>query len=362
MTTRANDKNSELVEIFSKSLRWHKVRIKFFVSFICALFKLQTVCFTKLAQGFEGSAKVESNLRRIQRFFAGFIVDGDMIARLVYSLLPSKPPYRLCLDRTNWKFGSTDINILMISIAWKGLGIPILWSILPKAGNSNFSERRQLLQRYVDLFGADSIESLMADREFIGSDWFDNLIEKQTPFYIRIREKMWVDIPRKGRVRAFWLFNRLSLGTALFYDKIVCIGGQWVYLSGMKVLNKENKIEFVIVATFRPDPDALIRYKDRWQIETMFKAFKSSGFNLEDTHLSDVNRISKMLSLLSVAFVWAYITGIYRNDHIKPIPIKKHGRRAYSFFKYGLIFIAHTLLNSVDIHNFQICTKVLSCT
>ena len=35
-----------------------------------ALCKVQSVYFTKLAQGFEDKAKVESNMRRIQRFFA----------------------------------------------------------------------------------------------------------------------------------------------------------------------------------------------------------------------------------------------------------------------------------------------------
>ncbi len=29
-------------------------------------------------------------------------------------MLPSQASYRLSLDRTNWKFGSTDINILML--------------------------------------------------------------------------------------------------------------------------------------------------------------------------------------------------------------------------------------------------------
>lgn len=362
MTTRDKNKNSELFEIFNQNLGWHKVRVKFFVCFICALCKVQTVCFSRLAEGFASEAKTESTLRRIQRFFAKFILDGDVIARLVYNLLPCKPPYRLCLDRTNWKFGSVDINILMISVAWQGVGIPLIWCMLPKPGNSNHEERRQLLQRYINLFGADSIDSLMADREFIGREWFENLICKQTPFYIRIKEKMWINLPRKGKVRAFWLFNSLPLNTALFYPKIVYIDDNLVYLSGMKVLNKDNKIEFVIIATFRPDPNALMRYKDRWQIETMFRAYKSSGFNLEDTHLTNLERISKMLSLISVAFVWAYRVGIYRNDHIKPIQIKKHGRKACSFFKYGLTFIANALLNPFDINNFEICIKVLSCT
>ncbi len=42
---------------------------------------LQTVSFVKLAQGFEGHTIYESNHRRIQRFFADFIIDRHMVSQ-----------------------------------------------------------------------------------------------------------------------------------------------------------------------------------------------------------------------------------------------------------------------------------------
>ena len=362
MKTKASYKNNELVDIFQPRLGWNKSRVKFFVSFIIALCKVQTVCFIKLAQGFEGTAKVESNMRRIQRFFANFIVDTNLIAKLIFSLLPEKPPYRLCLDRTNWKYGVANINILMLSIAYHGMSIPILWTMLPKRGNSNTQERKELIQRFLNLFGEEYIESFLANREFIGDDWFGELIHNQIPFYIRIRSNMWINVPGKGPKKAFWLFNSLPLNTAYHYFKIVNIDGQSVYLTGMKVLNREGKIDFVIIASFKPDPLALIKYKDRWQIETMFKAFKSGGFNFEDTHLTDEARIAKLIALVCVAFIWVYLVGIDRHTNGDAIKIKKHGRKAFSLFKYGLIFVAHALLNPMLNNDLKRCFKILSCT
>ena len=177
-----------------------------------------------------------------------------------------------------------------------------------------------------------------------------------------MRGNMWLNISGKGPTKAFWLFNSLPVNTASHYHKIVCIDGQWVYLTGMKVLNREGKIEFVIVASFRPDPQALLKYKDRWQIETMFKAFKSGGFNFEDTHLTDPDRISKLLALVCVAFIWVYLVGIDKNNNGHPIEIKKHGRKAFSLFKFGLIFLAYSLLNPLSINDLANCIKILSCT
>jgi hypothetical protein len=163
--------NSELIDIFKEKTEWNLSRVKLLVGLICAVCKLQTVNFPKLAQGLGGSALFESNLRRIQRFFAEFFIDSDLIAKIVFSLLPHTTPLRLSIDRTNWKFGETNINIFAISVCYCGIGIPLLWTMLPKRGNSNQQERTDLINRYIRLFGILSIESILADREFIGDEW-----------------------------------------------------------------------------------------------------------------------------------------------------------------------------------------------
>lgn len=44
------------------------------------------------------------------------------------------------MDRINWKFGKIDINILMISVCYKGVGILLIWKFLFKKGNLNREE------------------------------------------------------------------------------------------------------------------------------------------------------------------------------------------------------------------------------
>jgi hypothetical protein len=40
-------------------------------------------------------------------------------------------------------------------------------------------------------------------------------------------------------------------------------------------------------------------------------ALKTTGFNIEDTHLTDIDRINKLFALVLIAFVWAYKVGIF---------------------------------------------------
>jgi hypothetical protein len=361
MKIKVNDKNNELISFFKKNLGWHKARIKFLSSLVITMIKLQTVNFIKLSQGFESQAKLESNLRRIQRFFAEYKICYDTVYKLLFSFIPKDIPYKLCLDRTNWKFGKSNINILMLSVAYQGVSFPVMWTLLNKRGNSNSQERSNLINKYIELFGIERIDSLLADREFIGEDWFDKLIYHGIPFYIRLKRNMIIDVPGKGKKKAFWMFNNLPLNTAKFYEKIVSFRGRMMFLSGIKSLNSKNEIEFTIIATYKRDFNALNEYRIRWQIETMFKAFKSSGFNLEDTHITEIERLSKLIAIVSIAFSWAYNIGVYVNKKIKAIEIKKHGRRAKSVFKHGLGYFAHSIMNSLS-SNYEICIKVLSCT
>jgi|SRR6056297_1451143 len=358
--TNVSDKNSNLSLILNTHFegKLNRARVKLIAMFITALCKVQTVNFDKLSKAFDTEAKADSSLRRIQRFIAGFSFDSNLIARLIFSLLPNKNNLTLSIDRTNWKFGQTNINILMLGVVYNGVAFPLMFSMLNKRGNSNCKERIDLVNRFISLFGKDTIDCVVADREFIGEKWLKFLNTNNLRYYIRIRNNFKVYLPHKGkRVKAFWLFNAYKTGEFIYYPKIVYINGQLCYLSGSKLAG----CEYLILVSFNKPENSKEYYSQRWQIEMSFKAMKTSGFDLEKTHLRDIQRIEKLILLVMIAFVWCYKVGIYLHQKIKSIPIKKHGRKAISIFKYGLEYIANCLLNRKMKSEFSIY-QFLSCT
>ena len=54
------------------NLPWNKARIKFVARFLLALYAVQTVNLSILANAFSGSAQIESNYKRLQRFLRQF--------------------------------------------------------------------------------------------------------------------------------------------------------------------------------------------------------------------------------------------------------------------------------------------------
>ncbi|MFY7958297.1 MAG: IS4 family transposase [Flavobacterium macrobrachii] len=335
------DKTTTIDLQLQNYLPWHKARIKFLDLLIISLIRNRTVSYSKNAVSLNDRV-ICSNLRRIQRFFGEFIIDFDVIARLLMAIIPIKGPFQLSLDRTNWQFASVNFNILCLTIVADGVGLPILWTMLDKRGNSNQDERKVLIARYIRLFGIESIDCIIADREFIGQQWFEFLINNPIKFYVRIRENLFVC--KQGReVKVFWLFNNLAINTTRQLDKPILIAGQWVYLTGLKIINRKKQIEFVIVATYQKDIQTMQVYAKRWSIECFFKAIKTAGFNIEDTHITDQKRLEKLFAVVAIAFVWVYLIGEYQNKE-KTIPVLIHKRRAFSVFRYGLDAINKALL------------------
>lgn len=336
-------------------------RIKFFGLFICALCKVQNVCFEKLASAFDSDADQSSSLRRIQRFMADYVLDKDLIAKLIFAMLPHKAPYTLTLDRTNWQFGQSNINALVLAVVYQGVAFPLLFIFLDKKGNSSTAERITLMDRFIHLFGKESIECLVADREFVGGKWITYLNDNKIRYHIRIRNNFIVKDPRKGKqVPACWLFNGVAFGQVRVLNRIFYVNNCLCYLSGSRVKTKDGKSEYQILISFNKQEQAHTKYKERWQIETAFKALKSSGFDIEKTHLTQIDRLEKLFSLVLIAFTWAYLVGIYIHNNIKQIKTLKHGYKAKSFFKLGINKLATILLNNYSTQIMQF--KFLSCT
>ena len=92
-----------------------------------------------------------------------------------------------------------------------------------------------------------------------------------------------------------------------------------------------------------------------------FKGLKSSGFNIEDSHVRIQERMANLFAIVMLAYVWCYLVGIYIHENIKKIKVLHHGRRAKSLFKYGLEYISQCLLNHTNCYRIDIF-KFLSYT
>lgn len=133
-----------LRETLKPHLGWHGARLNFLSLFLIALIRVKTINLAQLATGFRSEAKTESSYKRLQRFFSKFDLDYASFAKVIVALMKIPQPWILSIDRTEWSFGKTRFNIFILGVVHQGIAYPLVWTMLPKKGNSNSNERMDL--------------------------------------------------------------------------------------------------------------------------------------------------------------------------------------------------------------------------
>jgi Transposase DDE domain len=339
-------------------LSWHGARLSFLAAFLIAVVRVKTINFAELATAFSGTAQPDSHYKRLQRFFRQYEMDYAEIAQAVVALMSIPEPWVLSIDRTEWKFGDCVFNILMLGIVHEGVAFPVAWTLLDKRGNSNRHERMELFNDFLERFRDRKIAYLSADREFVGKDWFEYLLHApKTPFRIRIRSNHKLS---DGHIslKVGILFQDLQVGQLKVLRHQRLLWGHWLYIAALRLEDGD----LLVIATQTAPQSAIRDYAQRWGIETLFGIFKTRGFCLESTHLTDPERLSKLIALLSLALCWVVLTGEWLHQG-KPLKLKTHGRRAKSIFRYGFDYLRNILVNlNEKMDDFLNVLQFLSCT
>ena len=115
---------------------------------IVALFTVRTVNLREIAIAFISDALVDSRYKRLRRFFTYFKIDTAVIARWIFSLyISSNKQVYITIDRTNWYWGKSKINVLVVAIAHEGVAIPLFWEILNTGGNATAEQHIAILRQ-----------------------------------------------------------------------------------------------------------------------------------------------------------------------------------------------------------------------
>mgnify|MGYP000846440194 CR=1 FL=1 len=314
-------------DILKQHLPRHKARTGCPANIIIAIFVRQTVNPAGLKGLFSSKAKPESPYRRMQRFFSGNFIGKTDIARFIFALFGWQS-VRPTLDRTTWEYGKSCINIPVPAVVRRGVAIPILWKTADKKGNSNTGERTALPDLFRGTFPDLHIETLYADREFIGNEWPAYLRQAGISCCIRCKENAQIagkNGARQALKKHFW---DLKTGEGKIPGPVMLYGQQH-YLEATRLPDGQ-----LPVVCSDKEGKGIREYGGRRQIESLFGCLKSKGFNPEDTHMTAPEKMDRLMTVLATGFVPACRAG-EAEDKRRRIRVKKHGRKARSLFRAG---------------------------
>jgi hypothetical protein len=312
---------------------------------VLGLLSARTTNLSVLACERNAPATTASTYRRLQRFFQHAEPGADWATPVVAGLAGlGAGPHRLILDRTNWKIGRREVNLLVLAVATRRHRLALMWTVLDRPGNSGAPERIALMERYIARYGAGSIALLLADREFIGAEWFNWLTENDIPFAIRMREGQRATTAegRSGTLKSLLVgpggprrasVTLTNMGTDDMPGPVLALRAR-----------QPKGRQAVIVATNRPGSDPLRLYRRRWEIELVFADAKTRGLNLEDTRLTCPRKLDLLMALVAIALAWASATAAALLGR-RRLPRKSHGYPAKSVFRIGFEYLRRLLRN-----------------
>jgi hypothetical protein len=321
-------------------LDWHPARIQTFGELIWSVVQTRTVRLKELALHVTSKGNLHAKIVKIERLFLSQAISVVCMGKIIIKLLCISGNIKIAIDRTNWQFGKSNLNFFVAAVIFGNISLPIAWLLLDKKGNSSTDERKKLIEQILEIIPKEAIELILADREFVGKEWLWYLSTTQKlPFAIRIKKNEQINHPNGGKMKLHKFFaNMLPLEARAIEARLYTIPVQITCLQ----LEKE---QLFVVSNILIGEDVLIAYKQRWSIERSFKSLKTSGFNIEDTHITDQIKLMKLFAIVSLALTICVIAGKIKHE-ITPIKIKKNGRMLYSLFTYGFDWLRDYFCNS----------------
>lgn len=345
--------------------------LKIFLLLHCIL-SSRTICLYKCRDKIAGTGSKDAKYARLVRLFKSADLEkiiggiGILIADLLF---PADRPVTLVMDRTNWKFGNRHVNLLVLGFLFcdNRVFIPLVWMDLGgkrKRGNSSHEDRKALIDRFLDLVGGKvSRFVLLADREFIGADFWGGLKDRGLRFAIRIRQFTYLDICSQcfnltRREAAAWIRQEVARNGRFAFD--LPFDGRFyrvVVVKNRKIQPRDKEPEYLfLLSDLKQDAEILAYYAYRWKIESCFKHLKTNGFNVEEVHFKEERKITCLFAIAALAYVFAVREALIELEKTKPIPLKRYTDKvektttlypAISIFRYGYQIIQNQQQDSI---------------
>ena len=232
---------------------------------------------------------------------------------------------------------------LMIHVIYKGRALPLAWRVR-QGPKGHFPEALHIA--VVELISTVVPEGakvvLLGDGEFDG-----------TALQATLNEAGWCYACRTAQSTvATWEGETFRLdtlgacskpGTLIALQEVKFTRDAYGPVMVLSCWAKGYQEPLYVVSNVATAEEACRLYEKRFRIETFFADQKSRGFHIHKSHISDVQRLSRLLIAACLAYIWVvYLGSVCEKDGWRPI-IHRRKRCDLSLFQLGLRLLEHLL-------------------
>ncbi len=236
-------------------------------------------------------------------------------------------------------------NLLVASVGFRRQSVPLAWQALDHVGSSDLEEHKAVLKAALAELPVGSKGTVHADSEFRSVALFPELRTQGHDALLGIRGQISIYDPADA-ARGQTLRERVGTRTDVVYLTGVYVteehyGPVNVYAWWSKDAAGKPLLQ-AVMTNLPATPRTKQWGRKRMWIGTGFRDGQSGGFQVDQTGMTDRDRLVRLLIPLLIAYLWLVSIGhwVVKRGYRRSID---HGCRAwrYSLFQLGVGWLEH---------------------
>lgn len=302
----------------------------------------QSCQLPKIASKVPGEVHPESRVKQLSRWVQNEgITFGLYFLPFVQPLLARLAAVRPLVLVMDGSAVARDCVTLMVSVLYAHRAIPVGWLVLEgEKGHFSAETHLSLVGQVKAMVPESATVVFLGDGEFDSPELQAELASYgweyacRTAKNIQIEEDgTWSSLADLEVERGQRLFRKGVLFTKAAYGPVMVIAW-W---------GARYKEPIYLVSNMTSVQRACDWYRKRMHIETFFSDQKSRGFQLDRSHLSDPERVARLMLAACLAYLWVICLGtVARSENWLPM-IHRRSRCDLSLFQLGLRLLNYLL-------------------
>lgn len=287
-------------------------------------------------------AKNKSIEMRMRRFVKQDKVDVEItympFAQHILTALDEEPLI-LAMDGSQVGRGCM---VLMVGVVYHSRLLPIAWVVYKgKKGHTTAERHIEVLKKVLPLVPENSEVILLGDAEYDTTEML-SWVQSKTSWYFAMHTSPNLSVKSGDvweKIEDFTVSKgRLRMIAALDFTKTAAFSTNLIVWWG-----KEYESPIYLVSNLPNGSYACWYYRRRFRIETFFSDQKSRGFHIHKSHLSNPERVSRLLIAACLAYIWMVSLGLFALSSGNHKLIDRTDRVDKSIFRLGLDWFKYVL-------------------
>lgn len=322
-------------------------RVRNLAWFVSGMYSAHSVHLAQIAQQIPGATQLDSRTRRLRRVLAHspwHVRDwyAPLARAWLQALAVPVGEVRLIIDGTQV---SAHHQLLMVALAFRHRAIPLAWTwTRHERGYSTAWKQRALLARVRLLVPPGLPVLLVGDSEFGSVELLRQLDCWGWDYVVQQKVRNHVQRGGAGPVQRLGDLRRTP--------------GQCDWIGEVRLTEQQHPTHLLIywavgekdpwlLATSLTDPTrALGAYRRRMWIDELFGDLKRHGVDLEMTHLSQIERLTRLTFLVALLYLWLLSLGLRTIKRGFRRWVDRAERRDLSVFQIGWRLLQGCLTNA----------------